>query len=100
MSLKVVALVLALGFAALGARAQDDVREFCREFGLANATSSLQVTREVSKTDFVIEAKFKSIHCCARGYRSIEWYVFFYTLLSILSITYVNLFLFFLRAVF
>jgi hypothetical protein len=68
-----VALVLALGW-VLGARAQD-VREFCKEFALnaSNNASGLQVTREVSKTDFVIEAKFKSIHCCARGYRSIEW---------------------------
>ena len=53
-----VALVLALG-CALGARAQD-VREFCKEFALnaSNNASGLQVTREVSKTDFVIEAKF------------------------------------------
>jgi hypothetical protein len=72
MSLK-VALVLALGW-ALGARAQD-VSAFCREFGRTNASnaSGLQVTREISKTDYVIKGKFKSIHCCAKGYRSIEW---------------------------
>ncbi|XP_059487214.1 uncharacterized protein LOC132203433 [Neocloeon triangulifer] len=69
-----VALVLALGV-ALGARAQDN-KDFCTKFAF-NAThnaSGLQFTREVGKSDFVLEAKFKSIHCCARGYRSIEWY--------------------------
>ncbi|XP_065333944.1 interleukin-1 receptor accessory protein-like 1-A [Cloeon dipterum] len=74
MGLCKVALVLTLLLGPV--LAQDNKQEFCTKFHLSatHNASGMQFTREVGQSDFAIEAKFKSIHCCARGYRSIEWY--------------------------
>ncbi|KAF4525565.1 hypothetical protein B566_EDAN015054 [Ephemera danica] len=68
-------LVLVLAATSLVCEAQDIVN-FCKHYTFVSANSSqsgLHLTREISARDYAIYRKFKSIHCCARGYRSIEW---------------------------
>lgn len=36
-------------------------------------TAHMQFTKEVVEREYAIEGEFKGLHCCAKGYRSIEW---------------------------
>ncbi|KAG5673505.1 hypothetical protein PVAND_003549 [Polypedilum vanderplanki] len=36
-------------------------------------TGHMQFTKEVVDEDYVMMDNFKYLHCCAKGYRSIEW---------------------------
>lgn len=47
----------------------------CNDHKFANAmsTSYMQFTKETVSEEYAIEGEFKSLHCCAKGYRSIEW---------------------------
>ena len=36
-------------------------------------TTHMQFTKEVVTQEYAIEGDFKGLHCCAKGYRSIEW---------------------------
>lgn len=36
-------------------------------------TTHLQYTKEPVNREYAILNQFKSLHCCAKGYRSIEW---------------------------
>lgn len=40
--------------------------------GLGNSTF-MQFTKEAISMDYGVQGSFKSLHCCAKGYRSIEW---------------------------
>lgn len=40
-------------------------------------TTHMQFTKEVVTQEYAIEGDFKGLHCCAKGYRSIEWWVIF-----------------------
>uniref|UniRef100_T1I3V5 Uncharacterized protein n=1 Tax=Rhodnius prolixus TaxID=13249 RepID=T1I3V5_RHOPR len=46
--------------------------DFCDENQLPLA-NPLQFTKELTKWEYAVDSKFKSLHCCARGYLSIEW---------------------------
>lgn len=43
------------------------------KFARAFNTSFMQFTKEPVSQEYAIEGQFKNIHCCAKGYRSIEW---------------------------
>lgn len=47
--------------------------DFCDENQLP-LTNPLQFTKELTKWEYAVDSKFKSLHCCARGYLSIEWF--------------------------
>lgn len=38
-------------------------------------SSHMQYTKEPVNREYVVLDQFKSLHCCAKGYRSIEWWV-------------------------
>jgi hypothetical protein len=44
-----------------------------RRFATAFNSSYMQFTKETVDQEFAIEGEFKNLHCCAKGYRSIEW---------------------------
>ena len=49
--------------------------EHCLEhlYQKSQNASHMQFTRETVSQEYAVEGKFKSLHCCAKGYRSIEW---------------------------
>lgn len=44
-----------------------------RKFASAFNTSYMQFTKETVSEEYAIQGEFKNLHCCAKGYRSIEW---------------------------
>lgn len=42
-------------------------------FAGAGATAGMQFTKEVASKEYAQSQEYKSLHCCARGYQSIEW---------------------------
>jgi hypothetical protein len=36
-------------------------------------TLHMQFTKEVVEREYAIEGEFKGLHCCAKGYNSLEW---------------------------
>jgi hypothetical protein len=42
-------------------------------FASASSTSYMQFTKETVNEEYAVEGEFKNLHCCAKGYRSIEW---------------------------
>jgi hypothetical protein len=49
--------------------------DFCFEnkYPEAESGSKLTFTKELSGWEYAVDSKFKSLHCCAKGYRSVEW---------------------------
>ena len=39
----------------------------------SHGTNYMQFTKETVHQDYAVEGQFKALHCCAKGYRSIEW---------------------------
>ncbi|KAL7306663.1 hypothetical protein TKK_0001339 [Trichogramma kaykai] len=63
-------LLVCLIVAAPFARAEDD---YCTSNRFQNAFSGLGFTKEVVSSEYANIASFKALHCCLRGYHSIEW---------------------------
>jgi len=47
---------------------------FCAQNTFTTNNTWLQLNKEASSSEYAIEKGFKGLHCCAKGYRSIEWY--------------------------
>lgn len=49
--------------------------DHCKDRKFANTfnTTYMQFTKEIVSEEYAIEGEFKNLHCCAKGYRSIEW---------------------------
>lgn len=45
------------------------------QFHKSKNSSNMQLTKEAVSQEYAVIGAFKSLHCCAKGYRSIEWYV-------------------------
>ncbi|XP_071443058.1 uncharacterized protein [Hetaerina americana] len=50
------------------------VVDFCDVHTFETDASHLQFTKELCDWEYALAGKFKSLHCCAKGYRSIEWF--------------------------
>lgn len=50
--------------------------DHCSEhrFNESLASDYMQFTKEVAEREYGVVGQFKSLHCCAKGYRSIEWF--------------------------
>lgn len=42
-------------------------------FADAMQTNAMQFTKEVVSQEYATLKEYKSLHCCAKGYQSIEW---------------------------
>lgn len=52
----------------------DDFGDFCSLNTFPGVSGNqMQFSKEPSAAEFGIKGKFKGLHCCAKGYRSIEW---------------------------
>ncbi|XP_003428128.1 single Ig IL-1-related receptor [Nasonia vitripennis] len=52
----------------------NDLKDYCSMHRFENLPGGLRFTKEVVSTEYANLLSFKAIHCCLRGYRSIEWY--------------------------
>ncbi|XP_015109356.1 single Ig IL-1-related receptor isoform X2 [Diachasma alloeum] len=52
----------------------NELEEYCSAHKFDNLPGGLRFTKEVVTTEYANVGAFKAIHCCLRGYRSIEWY--------------------------
>ncbi|XP_049535455.1 fibroblast growth factor receptor 1-like [Anopheles darlingi] len=53
-----------------------DAENHCSEHRYAHSlhTHHLQFTKEIPDREYAVLQQFKSLHCCGKGYRSIEWF--------------------------
>lgn len=49
--------------------------DHCKDRRFLNSlnTTFMQFTKEIVDREYAVEDEFKGLHCCAKGYRSIEW---------------------------
>ncbi|XP_034950251.1 single Ig IL-1-related receptor-like [Chelonus insularis] len=52
----------------------DELEDYCSAHKFDKLPGGLRFTKEVVTTEYANVGAFKAIHCCLRGYRSIEWY--------------------------
>lgn len=48
-------------------------QDYCSSDPYKTNETFMHFTKEASVEEFAIVGKFKGLHCCAKGYRSIEW---------------------------
>lgn len=75
-SRKFVVLVIMQFVIVVSANGKEDKQmDYCDKELLPNAmmTNYLQFKKEFVMKEYAIARSFKSLHCCAKGYRSIEW---------------------------
>jgi hypothetical protein len=46
---------------------------FCEMNLFERNTTSLEFTKEVNEFDYVLLERYKSLSCCAKGYKMIKW---------------------------
>lgn len=47
--------------------------DYCAQNTFSTNTSWLQLNKEASRFEYALDQRFKGLHCCAKGYKSIEW---------------------------
>uniref|UniRef100_A0A2A4K7Y6 Soluble interferon alpha/beta receptor OPG204 n=1 Tax=Heliothis virescens TaxID=7102 RepID=A0A2A4K7Y6_HELVI len=63
-----------LGLLAVSRMASSQGAAYCSVNTFSTNTTWMQFTKEPVPYEYGFEDKFKSIHCCVKGYRSIEWF--------------------------
>lgn len=43
------------------------------QYDKSKNSTNMQLTKEAVNREYAVIGAFKSLHCCAKGYRSIEW---------------------------
>lgn len=51
------------------------LNDHCTDRRFVNSlnTTYMQFTKETVDQEYAVKGDFKGLHCCAKGYRSIEW---------------------------
>lgn len=47
--------------------------DHCNEHKFNSNATHMMFTKEKINQEYAVLGQFKSLHCCAKGYRSIEW---------------------------
>lgn len=63
-----------LGLLIVSGTASAESASYCSVNTFNTNSTWMQFTKEPVPTEYGFEDKFKSIHCCVKGYRSIEWF--------------------------
>lgn len=50
------------------------IEDYCSQNTYNSSESFMHFTKEATFEEFAVTGKFKGLHCCAKGYRSIEWF--------------------------
>lgn len=50
------------------------IEDYCLKNNFGSNDTFMEFTKEANVQEFAIVGKFKGLHCCAKNYRSIEWY--------------------------
>ena len=51
----------------------NEIKDYCSIHKYDNLPGGLSFTKEVVTMEYANVGAFKALHCCLRGYRSIEW---------------------------
>jgi len=51
----------------------NELKDYCSIYKFHHPPGGLSFTKEVVTTEYANVGAFKALHCCLRGYRSIEW---------------------------
>ncbi|KAL6254642.1 hypothetical protein P5V15_013949 [Pogonomyrmex californicus] len=51
----------------------NEIKDYCSIHRYDNLPGGLSFTKEVVTMEYANVGAFKALHCCLRGYRSIEW---------------------------
>lgn len=65
--------IISVLFALCGLRNSVAIEDYCSVNTFGDDGSAMRFTKEATNEEFAIVGKFKGLHCCARGYKSIEW---------------------------
>ncbi|XP_015609789.1 uncharacterized protein LOC107274788 isoform X2 [Cephus cinctus] len=68
-----ISLLIVLDVIHLHSVLANELKDYCSMHRFENLPGGLRFTKEVVTTEYASVGSFKAIHCCLRGYRSIEW---------------------------
>lgn len=78
-SIFIISLVIVLSslFVSISESVHTEINgiQMCKTFLYQNLENSshMQMTKEIPNKEYAVVKKFKSLNCCAKGYKSIEW---------------------------
>lgn len=49
------------------------IEDYCSSNTLKTDSNDMHFTKERISQEYAFLGKFKGLHCCAKGYKSIEW---------------------------
>lgn len=49
------------------------IEDYCSKNTYNDSRAFMHFTKEATFEEFALVGEFKGLHCCAKGYRSIEW---------------------------
>ncbi|CAH1130268.1 unnamed protein product [Ceutorhynchus assimilis] len=66
--------ILSFVFALVGLKVAFAIEDYCSVNTFQDGGDGMRLTKEATNEEFAIVGKFKGLHCCAKGYKSIEWF--------------------------